>query len=129
MSTYVERSERGLPAPSTTAADANANGQRHGHGHGKEPTSRADSGSNSPDGPTAVADEEEIPITAIGGAWEALGEVAEEDHQSTSTPTSTAAWGGSLPAGFKGLASPAMNPMAMALSHEEVVVGCADGTI
>jgi pyrimidine and pyridine-specific 5'-nucleotidase len=35
----------------------------------------------------------------------------------------------SMPKGFPGLASPAMNPMSMALSHEEIVVGCADGTI
>jgi pyrimidine and pyridine-specific 5'-nucleotidase len=34
-----------------------------------------------------------------------------------------------LPKGFPGLASPAMNPMSMALSHEEIVVGCADGSI
>lgn len=34
-----------------------------------------------------------------------------------------------LPPDFKGLATPGMNPMSMALSHEEVVVGCGDGTI
>jgi len=28
-----------------------------------------------------------------------------------------------------GLATPEKNPMSMQLSHEEVVVGCADGTI
>ncbi|KAG8810423.1 hypothetical protein FRC19_004555 [Serendipita sp. 401] len=36
---------------------------------------------------------------------------------------------GELPAKFHGLATPAMNPMSFALNHEEVVVGCADGTI
>jgi pyrimidine and pyridine-specific 5'-nucleotidase len=36
---------------------------------------------------------------------------------------------GSLPAKFAGLATPEKNPMSMQLSHEEVVVGCADGTI
>jgi len=36
---------------------------------------------------------------------------------------------GTLPAKFAGLATPEKNPMSMQLSHEEVVVGCADGTI
>lgn len=36
---------------------------------------------------------------------------------------------GSLPSKFAGLATPEKNPMSMQLSHEEVVVGCADGTI
>jgi len=36
---------------------------------------------------------------------------------------------GTLPSKFTGLATPEKNPMSMQLSHEEVVVGCADGTI
>ena len=36
---------------------------------------------------------------------------------------------GALPMKFGGLATPEKNPMSMQLSHEEVVVGCADGTI
>ncbi|KAL1669902.1 hypothetical protein GGF50DRAFT_43416 [Schizophyllum commune] len=36
---------------------------------------------------------------------------------------------GNLPPKFAGLATPEKNPMSMQLSHEEVVVGCADGTI
>jgi len=36
---------------------------------------------------------------------------------------------GPLPKKFEGLATPEKNPMSMQLSHEEVVVGCADGTI
>lgn len=36
---------------------------------------------------------------------------------------------GALPPKFAGLATPEKNPMSMALSHEEVVVGCADGSI
>ena len=36
---------------------------------------------------------------------------------------------GALPPKFSGLAVPDKNPMSMQLSHEEVVVGCADGTI
>jgi pyrimidine and pyridine-specific 5'-nucleotidase len=61
-------------------------------------------------------------ITPLSGAWAALSEEI--------PPT---AWvdglRGPLPANFKGLATPEKNPMSMQLSHEEVVVGCADGTI
>ncbi|KAG8759968.1 hypothetical protein FRC11_001142 [Ceratobasidium sp. 423] len=58
-------------------------------------------------------------IATLGGAWAALAE--ESEH----------GWPARLnvPTGFKGLATPEKNPMAMALSHEEVVVGTADGTI
>ncbi|KAL5641586.1 hypothetical protein ACGC1H_001905 [Rhizoctonia solani] len=58
-------------------------------------------------------------IATLGGAWAALAE--ESEH----------GWPAQLnvPTGFKGLATPEKNPMAMALSHEEVVVGAADGTI
>jgi len=59
----------------------------------------------------------------------------------TNIVTLTGAWGdlgtggnsrgllGQLPNKFTGLATPEKNPMSMQLSHEEVVVGCADGTI
>ncbi len=62
-------------------------------------------------------------IVPLKGAWEAL---AEGDNQS-----SLGAKGlkGGLPAKFQGLATPEKNPMSMQLSHEEVVVGCTDGTI
>lgn len=65
----------------------------------------------------------ETNILPLTGAWSA---VAETD--------ATAAAGikgllGKLPAKFQGLATPEKNPMSMQLSHEEVVVGCADGTI
>ncbi|KAE9384893.1 hypothetical protein BT96DRAFT_929073 [Gymnopus androsaceus JB14] len=36
---------------------------------------------------------------------------------------------GSLPPKFSDLATPEKNPMSMQMSHEEVAVGCADGTI
>lgn len=36
---------------------------------------------------------------------------------------------GKLPPNYHGLATPEKNPMSMQLTHEEVVVGCADGTI
>ena len=62
-------------------------------------------------------------ILPVTGAWAAL-----------SSTDSVAAAGvkgvlGQLPNKFQGLATPEKNPMSMQLSHEEVVVGCADGTI
>jgi len=107
VSTYVERSE---------------------HSKSNSPSGR-DSASpvESQESDTSTMVDLETPITEIGGAWEAFAEAPEEDETPLSSSTSTKP--SKLPAGFKGLASPAMNPMAMALSHEEVVVGCADGTI
>ncbi|KAH7345326.1 hypothetical protein B0J17DRAFT_639418 [Rhizoctonia solani] len=58
-------------------------------------------------------------IATLGGAWAALAEESEHGWPAQFN----------IPAGFKGLATPEKNPMAMALSHEEVVVGAADGTI
>ncbi|KAG8905601.1 hypothetical protein FRB99_008599 [Tulasnella sp. 403] len=58
-------------------------------------------------------------IAAIGGAWAAIAD----------GPPLGAPGIKNLPPDFKGLATPGLNPMSMALSHEEVVVGCADGTI
>ncbi|KAF7419289.1 hypothetical protein PC9H_001876 [Pleurotus ostreatus] len=61
-------------------------------------------------------------VTPLTGAWAALaGEVgASGGIQGLLGP---------LPNKFSGLATPEKNPMSMQLSHEEVVVGCADGTI
>ncbi|CAE6428501.1 unnamed protein product [Rhizoctonia solani] len=58
-------------------------------------------------------------IATLGGAWAALAEESEHGWPAQFN----------VPTGFKGLATPEKNPMAMALSHEEVVVGTADGTI
>ncbi|KAF6760496.1 hypothetical protein DFP72DRAFT_1042523 [Ephemerocybe angulata] len=57
----------------------------------------------------------------LSGAWAALA----------GDPGSARVKGlkGELPKKFTGLATPEKNPMSMQLSHEEVVVGCADGTI
>ena len=63
----------------------------------------------------------DVVATDMKGAWSALA-LPEE------IPANIAAQLG-LQKGFTGLASPALNPMSMALSHEEIVVGCADGTI
>lgn len=62
-------------------------------------------------------------ITSLTGAWSAL---ASADNVSGA---GTKGLLGQLPAKFQGLATPEKNPMSMQLSHEEVVVGCADGTI
>jgi len=73
----------------------------------------------SPVGHDADLDEEIIPLH---GVWAALSE---------GVPESVNIKGllGGLPKKFEGLATPEKNPMSMQLSHEEVVVGCADGTI
>lgn len=61
-------------------------------------------------------------VTPLTGAWAALaGEVG--------TSGGIPGLLGPLPNKFSGLATPEKNPMSMQLSHEEVVVGCADGTI
>ncbi|KAF8638454.1 hypothetical protein AX17_002188 [Amanita inopinata Kibby_2008] len=64
-------------------------------------------------------------ITPLTGAWSTLtGSPGDE-----SAPARVKGLLGGLPAKFQGLAMPEKNPMSMQLSHEEVVVGCADGTI
>ena len=69
-------------------------------------------------------DIDSTPIAPLSGAW-ALAEV---DSNCSSTPGTVKGLLGSLPSKFAGLATQ-KNPMSMQLSHEEVVVGCADGTI
>ncbi|KAG2346477.1 hypothetical protein BDR05DRAFT_878067 [Suillus weaverae] len=59
-------------------------------------------------------------ITPLSGAWAALAHA---------TPVGVKGLLGPLPPKFTGLAMPEKNPMSMQLTHEEVVVGCADGTI
>lgn len=70
--------------------------------------------------PAVDLDNNMVPLT---GAWGALAEASVG-----STPGVDGLLG-QLPAKFTGLATPDKNPMSMQLSHEEVVVGCADGTI
>ena len=72
-------------------------------------------------------------ITPLSGVWAALASVP-VDSTTTTTSLSTltasvAGVYGKFPEKFAGLATPAMNPMSMQLTHEEVVVGCADGSI
>lgn len=62
-------------------------------------------------------------ITTLTGVWEAL---ATADAVSGAGVKGLL---GKLTPKFQGLATPEKNPMSMQLSHEEVVVGCADGTI
>jgi len=66
-------------------------------------------------------------ITPLGGVWNALAQVdPEETHKSLAMVDGLA---NSVPKGFEGLATSKMNPMSLALTHEDVCVGCADGTI
>ena len=61
-------------------------------------------------------------IIPLSGAWAALANISGDS-------VNTKGLLGALPNKFTGLATPEKNPMSMQLSHEEVVVGCADGTI
>ncbi|KAF5370917.1 hypothetical protein D9615_009798 [Tricholomella constricta] len=60
-------------------------------------------------------------VSALTGAWAALA--------ATDSGAGIKGLLGQMPPKFAGLATPEKNPMSMQLSHEEVVVGCADGTI
>ncbi|KAJ7489148.1 hypothetical protein FB451DRAFT_1522502, partial [Mycena latifolia] len=62
----------------------------------------------------------DLAATPMGGVWGALALPPYGDTRGLK---------GALPPKFTGLATPEKNPMSMALSHEEVVVGCADGSI
>ncbi|KAG8221468.1 hypothetical protein J3R82DRAFT_1675 [Butyriboletus roseoflavus] len=63
-------------------------------------------------------------IIPLSGAWATLAHI--RDSVNTASIKGLL---GALPSKFAGLATPEKNPMSMQLSHEEVVVGCADGTI
>lgn len=67
--------------------------------------------------------ESDTHILPLEGAWAAL---ADTDNMAGAGVKGLQ---GALPPKFTGLATPEKNPMSMQLSHEEVVVGCADGTI
>ncbi|KAG5645388.1 hypothetical protein DXG03_006341 [Asterophora parasitica] len=60
-------------------------------------------------------------VSALTGVWAALA--------ATDSGAGVKGLLGQIPPKFAGLATPEKNPMSMQLSHEEVVVGCADGTI
>lgn len=62
-------------------------------------------------------------IRPLSGAWAALATV------DSVSGVGVKGLLGQLPPKFNGLATPEKNPMSMQLSHEEVVIGCADGTI
>ncbi|KAJ6598211.1 hypothetical protein DFH09DRAFT_903578 [Mycena vulgaris] len=69
---------------------------------------------------TGTPVEIDLAATPMGGVWGALAVPPYSDTRGLK---------GALPTKFMGLATPEKNPMSMALSHEEVVVGCADGSI
>ncbi|CAK5279855.1 unnamed protein product [Mycena citricolor] len=62
----------------------------------------------------------DLAATPLSGIWGALAVPPYSDSRGLK---------GQLPNKFAGMATPEKNPMAMAMSHEEVVVGCADGCI
>lgn len=96
-------------------------GNRRAAEEGDETNAEGSDGGKSESAPFVEFNESNIlPLT---GAWEALAE--------TDNITAAGMKGllGAVPAKFQGLATPEKNPMSMQLSHEEVVVGCADGTI
>ncbi|KIY61431.1 hypothetical protein CYLTODRAFT_427543 [Cylindrobasidium torrendii FP15055 ss-10] len=74
------------------------------------------------DVPKAPGVDIDTEVTPVTGAWEALAKGQPQEGR-------TKGLLGSVPPKFAGLAMPEKNPMSMQLSHEEVVVGCADGTI
>lgn len=80
---------------------------------------KSDSGPRTPS-PGVNFDTDILPVT---GAWGALA------HSDSASALAVKGLRGQLPKKFEGLAMPEKNPMSMQLSHEEVVVGCADGTI
>ncbi|KAH9919472.1 uncharacterized protein BXZ73DRAFT_92072 [Epithele typhae] len=86
--------------------------------------SESDSGrkSDGPRTPSPGVDYDTV-ILPVGGAWGALS------HTDAVAAAGVKGLLGQLPNKFQGLAMPEKNPMSMQLSHEEVVVGCADGTI
>jgi len=69
------------------------------------------------------SDSEEANVVPLTGVWSVLSGADSPPAGSLKTVS------GQLPNKFNGLATPEKNPMSMQLSHEEVVVGCADGTI
>ncbi|KAH0828736.1 hypothetical protein J3R83DRAFT_3157 [Lanmaoa asiatica] len=64
-------------------------------------------------------------IIPLSGAWAELAHVGGDSVNAAPIKGLL----GALPSKFTGLATPEKNPMSMQLSHEAVVVGCADGTI
>ncbi|KAJ7040958.1 hypothetical protein C8F04DRAFT_947835 [Mycena alexandri] len=69
---------------------------------------------------TGTPVEFDLAATPLVGVWGALALPPYGDTRGLKS---------ALPPKFTGLATPEKNPMSMALSHEEVVVGCADGSI
>ena len=95
-------------------------GARHAE-DGEEANAEGSDAGKSESAPSVDFNESNImPLT---GAWAAL---ADSDNVAAA---GTKGLRGTVPAKFQGLATPEKNPMSMQLSHEEVVVGCADGTI
>ena len=110
MSTHRERDQS--KRTSTTTDDSSS-----------EPSSSEEPSDSETAVRTPSPVDSETDILSLTGAWAAL---AETDNFAGAGVKGLV---GSLPPKFTGLATPEKNPMSMQLSHEEVVVGCADGTI
>ncbi|KAI0049336.1 hypothetical protein FA95DRAFT_1588315 [Auriscalpium vulgare] len=74
-------------------------------------------------GPSPPSVDFDTEITSVTGAWGVLADANPANMHGMKGLL------GQVPKNFAGLATPEKNPMSMQLSHEEVVVGCADGTI
>ncbi len=88
--------------------DTRTNGNVAAHGENEDDDARVDVDTD---------------FTSLAGAWAALA------HTNGNLSPAVKGLKGEVPIKFMGLATPEKNPMSMQLSHEEVVVGCADGTI
>jgi pyrimidine and pyridine-specific 5'-nucleotidase len=80
----------------------------------------SDTGSSEAGRTSSMGVDFDTDCVGLGGAWAALADGPASGARGLLGP---------LPINFHGLATPEKNPMSMQLTHEEVVVGCADGTI
>ncbi|KAL4263510.1 hypothetical protein AB1N83_005087 [Pleurotus pulmonarius] len=115
ITTHQDRDESGLAGVGDDSDDGSSD---------EEPTvlQKRDISQRSASHASAPSVDIDTDVTPLTGAWAAL---AGEVNSSGGIPGLL----GPLPNKFSGLATPEKNPMSMQLSHEEVVVGCADGTI
>ncbi|KAF4607291.1 hypothetical protein EYR38_001352 [Pleurotus pulmonarius] len=115
ITTHQDRDESGLAGVGDGSDDGSSD---------EEPTvlQKRDIPQRSASHASAPSVDIDTDVTPLTGAWAAL---AGEVNSSGGIPGLL----GPLPNKFSGLATPEKNPMSMQLSHEEVVVGCADGTI
>ena len=103
--------------------DAKAPGSQEDSGDDEDPEANETSDKSRRPSPVRYDVDLDEDVIPLHGVWAALSEGVPEPV------TGIKGLLGGLPKKFEGLATPEKNPMSMQLSHEEVVVGCADGTI